>query len=103
MTINGHKVHLSWDGDAVTGLKRAAVLLQEKGYTLEGSLNHQLQLNFKGAFITMNPDKMRHSLTIEVAGNTWTFHFSTGFVASHWTEKDIDWAQARAQSVIDGL
>lgn len=103
MVINGAKVQVSWDGDAVAGLKRAAALLEEKGYTLEGSRDDQLRLKFKGAFITTDPNKMRHSLTVDVAGSTWTFHFSTGIVASYWTEEDIAWAQARAQAVVDAL
>ncbi len=103
MTVNGHELQLTWDGDTSAGLKQAAEILQAKGYTLDGLQGNSLALKFQGAIITMNPDKMRHSLTIHVDGNTWAFHYSTGIVASYWTEKDIEWARDRAQGIIDAL
>ena len=103
MPINGYELTLSWDGEPSAGLQRATELLQAKGYTLDGRQGNCLTMKFKGAFITMNPDKMRHSLTIDVKGNTWTFHYSTGAVASYWTPKDIEWAQQRSQGIIDAL
>jgi len=100
---NGHAVHVSYSGESSGALERAEEKLLSLGYEGAERTESTLELKRKGSVITSNPEKMRHSLSIEVTGNDWVFLFSTGLVASVWTEKDIAWAQARAKSVIDAI
>ena len=103
MAINGCELKLSWEGDVPAALDRAAETLQGLGYTVKARGASSLELAFKGAIFTANPEKMRHTLSVDVYGGVWHFQYSTGLIASVWSERDVAWATARAQSVIDAL
>jgi len=101
--MNGHAVHVPYTGESSGAMERAEEKLLSMGYEVGERTESTLELKRKGSVITGNPDKMRHTLSIKVTGDDWRFLFSTGLVASLWTEKDIAWAQARAKSVIDAI
>jgi len=101
--INGCTIRATVNEASDDALQRAQKALTAMGYQLEEQTDHSLALSMKGSIITANPDKMRHTLSLKVDGETWTFLFSTGLVASYWTETDLQWANQRVEAVVNAL
>jgi len=103
MTFNGYAVQLDYQGDVAHALQVAADTLVEKGYEVKEKGASELKLKFSGAWFTSDPAKMSHTLTIYAEGQALRFSYSTGLLASVWTESDREWATSRAREVLKAI
>lgn len=100
MTINGCELARPTSGDA--DLVRDAVVgyLVKLGYELKGRSAQRAHLKYEGTVFTTNPERLSHHVYVSSKPGVIHFEFSTGIVASYWTEKDIAFAEARADSAM---
>jgi len=98
--INGCEVKVAFDGDTTAALGDIAAEFEKLGYKPKSQKPNELTMGFAGKWITADPSKLRHSLTVASADGHLTFKFGTGWIASTWSESDVAWAQARADEVV---
>ena len=101
--INGCEVRVAFSGDTKRALDLAADELEQLGYGRKKLADDKLEMFFKGKWITSDPSKMRHFVWVRAEGGQLVFAFGTGIVASHWTENDREWAQARADAIVSAI
>ena len=97
---NGCEVNVAVEGDAAAALGPIAVELEKLGYKPKSQEPNELTMSFAGKWITSDPSAMRHTVTVAPTDGQLSFKFGTGWLASTWSESDIVWAQARADSVV---
>lgn len=98
--INGCEVNVVFAGDATKALPLIATELEKLGYAAKSQDARELQMAFAGKWITADPNKVKHTLTVAPTGTHLSFKFGTGLIASVWTDSDLEWAQARADEVV---
>ena len=98
--INGCEVKVAFEGDAAAALGDVAAEFEKLGYTPKSHKPTELTTGFAGKWITADPNKLKHSLTIVPGDGHLSFKFGTGWIASTWSEADVAWAQARADGVV---
>lgn len=98
--INGCEVNVAFADDAAKALPLIATELEKLGYVAKSQQADELQMTFAGKWITADPNKVKHTLTISPTGTHLSFKFGTGLIASVWTGSDLEWAQARAEEVV---
>lgn len=99
--INGCEVKVAFEGDAAAALRHIAAELEKLGYTPKSLEANELTMSFAGKWLTADPNKLRHSVAVVApAPGQLSFKFGTGWIASNWSESDIEWAQARANEVV---
>ncbi len=99
--INGCIVEVACSGTVGEELfGQLASALEKLGYERKSLGANKLEMRFAGKWITTDPNKMRHSLAVTGATGMLAFKFSTGLIASSWSESDVAWAQARADEVV---
>jgi hypothetical protein len=91
---------VDFSGDAKRALALAADELAKLGYTGDKQQGDELVMSFKGKWLTTDPAKMKHKLTVKPDASQLSFAFSTGLIASHWSDSDKAWAQGRADEVV---
>ena len=91
---------MAFSGDAAKALPRIAEELKKVGYTEKSVEAGEIKMAFAGKWFTADPEKMKHSVTVTPGGDKLAFKFSTGLLASTWSDKDVAWAQARADEVV---
>lgn len=98
--INGCEVKVALEGDTAAALGHIAVELEKLGYKPKSQKPDQLTMGFAGKWISADPNAVRHSLTIAFTQGQLSFKFGAGWIASTWSESDIEWAQGRADEVV---
>lgn len=98
--INGCEVEVAFEGDVAAALGSIAAELEKLGYTPKSHEANELTMSFDGKWITSDPNKVRHSVTVAPAAGQLCFKFGTGWIASTWSKSEIEWAQARADQVV---
>ena len=98
--INGCEVTVAFSGDAGKVLPLIAGELEKLGYKPKSADEDELKMTFAGKWITTDPNKMKHSVTVTPTAEGLHFKFGTGLIASSWSESDEAWAQARADEVV---
>ena len=98
--INGCEVNVVFSKDATKALPLIAAELEKLGYALKYQEPTELQMAFAGKWITADPNKVIHTLTVTPTATHMSFKFGTGLIASVWTDSDLEWAQARADEVV---
>lgn len=99
--INGCEVRVAFEGDAAAALGQIAAELEKLGYKPKSLETNELTMSFAGKWLTTDLNKLRHSVTVVApTSGHLSFKFGTGWIASKWSESDIEWAQARANEVV---
>lgn len=98
--INGCEVEVAFDGDTAAALGTIATELEKLGYKPKSREPNELTMSFDGKWITSDPNKVRHSVTVAPAAGKLCFKFGTGWIASTWSASEIEWAQGRADQVV---
>lgn len=101
--LNGCEVLVGFEGDAAQALELAERELSKLGYQRKTLESGKLVMKFSGALITMDPNKMRHAVTVLPRQGALCFQFGTGIVASYWTDSDRAWAQQRADDIVGAI
>jgi hypothetical protein len=96
MTINGCEVEKNCEGDPEIVRDAAIGYLVKLGYKLKGRTAKRVHLKYDGTLLTTKPDRLTHHVYVSASDGKLHFEFSTGIVASYWTEADVAFADARA-------
>lgn len=96
MTINGCEVEKACEGEPDLVRDAAVGYLVKLGYTLKGRSAKRVHLKFDGTFFTTKPERITHHVYVSASHGKLHFEFSTGIVASYWTDADVAFADARA-------
>jgi len=100
MTINGCEIEKECDGDPEAMRDAAVGYLVKIGYELKGRTAKRVHLKFDGTFLTTKPERVTHHVYVSSRPGYLHFEFSTGIVASYWTEADRAFAEARASAAV---
>lgn len=100
MTINGCEVEKACDGDPELVRDAAVGYLVKIGYKLKGRSAKRVHLKYDGTLLTTNPERLTHHVYVAASHGKLHFEFSTGIVASYWTESDVAFAEARASAAV---
>ncbi len=101
--VNGCEVRVPFSGDTAQALEHASDALAKLGYEPKSREPDELKMSFSGKWFTSDTDKMRHSVTVSPGGAELCFKFGTGLIASHWTDADRQWAQSRADQIVNDI
>jgi len=101
--INGCKVRVDFAGEPSATLERISGELEKLGYSEKKRDASELKMAFKGKWFTADPAKMKHTLTVTPEADALSFAFSTGLIASTWSDEDREWARSRAQGVVEAI
>ena len=98
MTMNGCEFEKPCDGDHAVARDVAAGYLVKLGYALEGRDEGRVHLKFHGEWFTTAPERVTHHVYVTSRPGALHFEFTTGIVASYWTEHDRAFADERAEA-----
>lgn len=100
MTLNGCEFDKPCEGDPAVLRDATAGYFVKLGYELKGRTDKRVHLKFDGSFFGTNPETHSHHVYVTAKPGAIHFEFSTGIVASYWTEKDVVWASGRADAAV---
>lgn len=100
MTMNGVEVEKTCDGDPDHARDVAAGYLIKIGYALVERTEKRVHLKFNGRWFTTDPEEHTHHAYVSARPGVVHFEFTTGIVASYWTEKDRKMADDRAEAAV---
>ncbi len=98
MTINGVQIDKLVSGDPSEARDCAAGYLVQLGYELVGRNAERVHLKFSGRWFTSDPEEQTHHLYVVATPGTLHFEFTTGIIASYWTDRDQAMADERAEA-----
>ena len=99
--MNGCEVTKPSPADPQKSIDAVVGAMVHLGYVLKKRKSTEVKLKFAGSWGASDPDKATHYLTVSAHNGSVKFEFSTGILASYWTEKDRIWADHRAQEAMD--
>ena len=98
MTINGVSIEKTCEGAVADVRDRAAGHLVKQGYSLVERTEKRVHLKFTGRWFTTDPEQQTHYAYVSAAPGKLHFEFTTGIVASYWTDADRKMADDRAEA-----
>lgn len=96
MTLNGCEFEKACVGDPDAARDGAVGYLVKIGYRLESRSSKRVHLKFEGSWLTTDIERHTHHVYVSARPGVLHFEFTTGIVASYWTEPDVAFAEARA-------
>ena len=100
VTINGCEFDLECPGEPAAARDAAVGYLVKIGYVLKERSEPSVHLKFEGSWFAKSPEKHTHHVHVAPRAGALHFEFTTGIVASYWTEKDVQFAKGRADAAI---
>jgi hypothetical protein len=97
MTLNGVSFDKPCAGDPDEARDRAAGYLVQLGYALVERNAQRVHLKFSGRWFTTDPEEQTHHAYVSAVPGSLHFEFTTGIVASYWTDADRSMADDRAE------
>jgi hypothetical protein len=98
MTINGCEFDKPCSGDPRHNRDAAAGYLVKIGYALVERSDRRVHLKFQGRWFTTDPEEQTHHAYVSAREGSLHFEFTTGIIASYWTEADRKMADDRAEA-----
>lgn len=96
--MNGCEFDKPCDADPEIARDAAVGYLVKLGYAVEKREPGRVYLKFQGSWLTSDPERHTHYLWVTSKPGALRFEFTTGIVASYWTEKDRKFAEERAEA-----
>lgn len=100
MTLNGCDFDLPCAGDPDLVRDAAVGHFVKLGYELKGRTAKRAHLKLDGSLFATSAERHFHHVYVSASAGTLHFEFSTGIVASYWTDKDVAFARARAEAAV---
>ncbi|MBK7397343.1 MAG: hypothetical protein IPJ34_13865 [Myxococcales bacterium] len=100
MTLNGCEFDKACEGDPDVVRDAAVGYFVQIGYALEKRTDAKVHLKFDGTWFTTAPEKHTHHVYVAARAGGLHFEFTTGIVASYWTESDVKFAEGRADAAV---
>lgn len=100
MTLNGCEFDKACAGDPDVVRDAAVGYLVQIGYALEKRTDAKVHLKFDGSWFAKSPEKHTHHVYVSARNGGLHFEFTTGIVASYWTESDVKFAEGRADAAL---
>lgn len=88
MVLNGFEIEKKCDAEPGLAIEIACQRLTAAGYTLKERKGLQAALKFHGHFFASRIEAHTHHLILSARPGALHFEFSTGVVASYWTDAD---------------
>jgi hypothetical protein len=95
--MNGVSFDTPASGDPEEARDRAAGYLVQLGYALVHRNAERVHLKFSGRWFTSDPEEQTHHAYVSAKPGSLQLEFTTGIVASYWTDADRKMADDRAE------